>query len=118
MDCANLVGGRWQVASDVFRGAYRVGKDLQRKRLLLLQDRLPPFRKPVYNGLAEYYDITVIHSGEPRTTASDQFREVVHPVRHRGPLWIRECGRGRPRTAERDRIGRNHYHVSTATKRP
>ena len=63
---------------------------MERKRLLLLQDGLPPFRKPVYNGLAEYYDVTVVHSGEPRTTASDQFREVVHPVRHRGPLWIRD----------------------------
>ena len=57
---------------------------------MLLQDGLPPFRKPVYNGLAEYYDVTVVHSGEPRTTASDQFREVVHPVRRRGPLWIRD----------------------------
>lgn len=63
---------------------------MERKRLLLLQDGLPPFRKPVYNGLAEYYDVTVVHSGDPRTTASDQFREVVHPVRHRGPLWIRD----------------------------
>lgn len=60
-----------------------------RKRLLLLQDVLAPFRKPVYNGLAQHYDLTVVHSGEPRTTASDTFSEVVHPVRRRGPLLIR-----------------------------
>ena len=57
---------------------------------MLLQNVLPPFRKPVYNGLAERYDVTVVHSGEPRTTASDQFREVVHPVRRLGPLWMRD----------------------------
>ena len=61
-----------------------------RKRLLLLQDVLAPFRRPVYNGLAQHYDVTVLHSGEPRTTTSDAFREVVHPVRRRGPLSIRD----------------------------
>lgn len=63
---------------------------LERKRILLLQDVLPPFRKPVYNRLADYYDVTVVHSGEPGTTGSDAFHEVVRPVRRRGPLWVRD----------------------------
>ena len=63
---------------------------LKRKRLLLLQDVLPPFRRPVFNGLARYYDVTVLHSGTPSASASDAFHEVVHPVRRRGPLLIRD----------------------------
>lgn len=63
--------------------------DLARKRVLLLADVLPPFRRPVYNGLARYYDLTVVHSGTPSATA-DGFREVVRPVRRLGPLMIRE----------------------------
>ena len=61
-----------------------------RKRVLVMQDLLAPFRKPVYNGLAQHYDLTVVHSGEPRTTASDEFREVIRPMRRRGPLLIRD----------------------------
>lgn len=61
-----------------------------RKRLLVLQDVLQPFRKPVFNGLAEYYDVTVVHSGIPNLDPSDAFREVVLPVRRRGPLSIRD----------------------------
>lgn len=63
---------------------------MNRKRVLLLQDVLPPFRKPVYNGLAEDYDLTVVHSGTPEVTKSDRFREVVQPVRRGGPLMIRD----------------------------
>lgn len=72
----------------------RSERNLERKRLLLLQDVLAPFRMPLYNGLAQHYDVTVIHSGEPRTTASDTFREVVLPVRRRGPLLIRDWTTG------------------------
>lgn len=59
-------------------------------RLLLLQDALPHYRKPVYNALAEHYDITVLHSGTPNVSSSDRFREIVRPVRKVGPFSIRK----------------------------
>ena len=63
---------------------------MRKKRLLLLQGRLPPFRRPVFNGLAEHYDVTVVHSGQPSASESDRFRESVHPMRRRGPLRLRD----------------------------
>lgn len=64
--------------------------NLGKKRLLLLQDVLEPFRRPVFNGLAEHYDVTVVHSGQPSVHATDRFREAVHPARRLGPLSLRD----------------------------
>ena len=58
-------------------------------RLLLLQNRLPHYRKPLYNALAQHYDLTVVHSGTPNVSSSDRFREVVKQARRVGPFSIR-----------------------------
>ena len=63
---------------------------MERKRVLLLQDVLPPYRKPFYNSLAGYYDLTILHSGVPLVDPADAFREVIYPVRRRGPFLIRD----------------------------
>ena len=55
-----------------------------------MQDALPHYRKPVYNALAEHYEITVLHSGTPNVSPSDRFREIVRPVRKIGPFSIRK----------------------------
>ena len=34
------------------------------RKLLLIQPRLPHYRIPIFNGLAEKYDVTVLHSGK------------------------------------------------------
>lgn len=72
-------------------GRLRRSGGLVRKRVLLLQGVLPPYRVPVFNGLARHYDVTVLHSGGPSKGPSDRFREVVVPVRHRGPLRVRDA---------------------------
>lgn len=64
--------------------------DVERKRVLVLQSALPPYRKPLYNSLGTYYDLTVVHSGVSQTDPADAFRELVRPVRRRGPLLIRD----------------------------
>ena len=59
-------------------------------RLLLLQNRLPHYRKPVYNALAQHYDLTVLHSGQPSVSPADRFREIVKRARPVGPFYLRE----------------------------
>ena len=59
-------------------------------RLLLLQNRLPHYRRPVYNALAEHYDVTVLHSGKPSVRPSDRFKEIVKGARQVGPFYLRQ----------------------------
>ena len=55
------------------------------KKLLILQGKLPPYRKPVYNGLARDYQVTVLHSGKPTVEPEDTYREILVPCRK---LWL------------------------------
>ena len=54
------------------------------KKILILQNEIMEYRKPVYNGLAESYDVTVLHSGPPSVKEEDRYREVIVPYRR---LW-------------------------------
>ena len=36
------------------------------KRILILQNTILHYRKPLYNKLAEQYDVTVLHSEEKK----------------------------------------------------
>lgn len=61
------------------------------KRVAVLQKALPHYRRAVYNGLAEHYDVTVLHSGSQRRGAADaagNYREVVIPARALGPFVL------------------------------
>ena len=58
------------------------------KKLLILQGKLPPYRKPVYNGLACDYQVTVLHSGEPTVEPDDAYREILVPCRKLGLFMI------------------------------
>lgn len=51
---------------------------------------LPPYRKAVYNGLADHYDVTVMHSGLPTVGASDNYREAIVPVSTIGPFALQQ----------------------------
>ena len=58
------------------------------KKLLILQNLILPYRKPVYNGLARNYDVTVLHSGTPTVEPEDTYKEILVPVRRLGPFFI------------------------------
>ena len=47
--------------------------------ILILQNEIKSYRKPVYNGLAEEYDVVVLHSGSPSVSPIDRYREVITP---------------------------------------
>jgi len=49
------------------------------KSILILQNEIMEYRKPVYNRLAEDYEVTVLHSGYPSVTEADLYREIVSP---------------------------------------
>ena len=52
---------------------------MKKKSLLILQNTIRVYRKPLFNFLAEYYDVTVLHSGEKILKKSDLFNEIVIP---------------------------------------
>lgn len=54
------------------------------KSILILQNTVMEYRKPVYNGLAERYEVVVLHSGRPSVKEGDRYRELVTPQRR---LW-------------------------------
>lgn len=54
------------------------------KSVLFLQNEIMEYRKPVYNGLAENYEVTVLHSGPPSVKEGDRYREVITP---RQQVW-------------------------------
>lgn len=58
------------------------------KKLLILQNMILPYRKPVYNGLARDYDVTVLHSGTPTVEPEDAYKEILVSVRRLGAFFI------------------------------
>ena len=49
------------------------------KSILILQNEIMEYRKPVYNGLADDYHVVVLHSGQPSVKVEDRYREWVTP---------------------------------------
>ena len=47
------------------------------KSVLFLQNEIMDYRKPVYNELAEDYEVTVLHSGRPSGRDGDRYHEVI-----------------------------------------
>lgn len=62
------------------------------KRILILQNVIMEYRRPVYNGLAEWYDVTVLHSGQPTVTAVDRYKEITTRETKIGPFDIHPPG--------------------------
>lgn len=61
---------------------------MHKKRILILQNVVFHYRKPVFNMLAEQYDVTVLHSGKRSVGAGDRYREIITKVRKLGPFYI------------------------------
>jgi len=47
------------------------------KKVLILQNIVPHYRKALYNKLSEKYDVTVLHSGKPSINESDIYKEKI-----------------------------------------
>jgi len=52
--------------------------------VLILQNEIMEYRKPVYNALSDEYEVTVLHSGPPSVKEGDRYREVITP---RKQVW-------------------------------
>ena len=57
-------------------------------KLLILQNVIMPYRKPVYNRLACHYHVTVLHSGTPTAGPTDAYREIIVPFRKVWPFMF------------------------------
>ena len=58
------------------------------KKLLILQNLILPYRKPIYNGLARDYDVTVLHSGISTVDSEDAYKEILIPARRIGLFFV------------------------------
>lgn len=47
------------------------------KKVIILQNLVPHYRKPIYNQLCSKYDITILHSGKPSITKNDKYKEII-----------------------------------------
>lgn len=56
--------------------------------VLILQNEIMQYRKPVYNGLGASYDVTLLHSGRPTVKDGDRYREIIAPQSRKGPFHI------------------------------
>ena len=60
------------------------------KRVLILYRAIPRYRKAAFNGLADHYDVTVLHPGPPTAGPTDNYREVIVPARAVGPFVLQQ----------------------------
>ncbi len=58
------------------------------KRVVILQNEVMEYRKPVFDGLAKHYDITVVHTGRPSVDDNNLYAETILPSRKIGPFFI------------------------------
>ncbi len=58
------------------------------KKILIIQDMIRDYRKPVYNELSKYYDITVLHTGKISVSNNDNYKERITSVRKFGPFYL------------------------------
>lgn len=59
-----------------------------KKRVLIVQNEVMSYRRTVYDALGEYYDVTVLHSGEPAVEPGDRFREIITPKTRLGRFFF------------------------------
>lgn len=58
------------------------------KALLVIQNTVLHYRKPLYNELSKYYDVTVLHSGDTSVGADDRYKEIITTATAIGPfVW-------------------------------
>ncbi len=58
------------------------------KSVLILQNEIMEYRRPVYNALAEFYKITVVHAGRATRQQTDKYDEIIIPRRAIGGFTV------------------------------
>jgi len=58
------------------------------KKILIIQNTILHYRKPVYNELSKYYNVTVLHSGSRSVDKCDTYKEIITPVRKLGSFFL------------------------------
>lgn len=60
------------------------------RRILIVQNQVPHYRKALYNELAQYYEVTIFHSGKPSVETTDFYKEVISSTINVGPFFIQK----------------------------
>ncbi len=58
------------------------------KNVLILQNNIFPYRKDLFNKLSDYYNITILHSGEVSKNENDKYTEIITKTIKAGPLYF------------------------------
>jgi len=58
------------------------------KKVLILQNKILHYRKPLYNELSKHYDVTILHSGDKSAGVNDDYKEIITPVKKVGPFFL------------------------------
>lgn len=72
------------------------------KKILILQNMILHYRKPIYNELSKYYDVTVLHSGSKSVGNDDKYKELITPVRRMCPFFLQSGVLSEMRTGQYD----------------
>lgn len=59
-----------------------------KRQILIVQNMIPHYRKPLYNELSKYYDVTVMHSGSNSCRHGDNYKEIITPFRKFGSFYV------------------------------
>lgn len=55
----------------------KIIQNSQMKKVIILQNYVPHYRKPIYNELGLRFDVTLLHSGSPSVTEYDHYKEII-----------------------------------------
>lgn len=75
-----------------------------KKKIVILQNTIMDYRKPVYDGLSGFYDVTVVHSGKPVDGETHGYRETIVSCRMAGPFFLQNPLRVRQAVANADAV--------------
>lgn len=56
-------------------------------KVLIIQDDIRHYRKPVYNELSKCFDVTVLHGGSKSVSDDDMYAEILASVKRIGPFF-------------------------------
>ncbi|HOK96639.1 MAG TPA: hypothetical protein PKW71_10975, partial [Anaerohalosphaeraceae bacterium] len=61
---------------------------MNKKKVLIIYPQLFRYRIPIFNILAEKYDLTVLHSGKEIKEDTDKIKQIVVPIKKIGPFMV------------------------------
>lgn len=61
------------------------------KSVLILQDVLAHYRRPLFDELAKYYRVTILHSSRTARTGFNHFDEIIIPELKIGPIHLQNA---------------------------